>query len=312
MKSIVYVVCLALFPSISFAQNDTISTNIYQKNGNLGIGIVSPTHLLSISGEPEYNKKEELARFSLKNDSKSNLIVGNSTTSNSFYVPSIKGFTIMPKQPGLVLRGITSSDNDNSGDALVHITPYILNGEMLLYPKKRHYLGIQGYETGIGEKSLFEIDEKGFVGIGTDDPTSKLHISDGDIFIADINKGIIMRSPDGNCWRGVLDNSGNLNFSLVDTLEQRIVSKSSSLESLDLVTIYPNPSNEVITISLDESLNKKFVYTITSLSGRLLDKGKIKSNKQSVDLTRFVSGVYVLNIYDKNGDIIASEKIIKK
>jgi len=37
----------------------------------------------------------------------------------------------------------------------------------------------------------------GNIGIGTTNPISKLQISDRDIYISDINKGIIMKSPDG-------------------------------------------------------------------------------------------------------------------
>ncbi|MBT8234351.1 MAG: hypothetical protein HKO66_15670, partial [Saprospiraceae bacterium] len=53
------------------------------------------------------------------------------------------------------------------------------------------------------------ISENGNVGIGTDDPFSKLEIKDGDIYINDINNGVIMKSPNGNCWRMTVDDTGN-------------------------------------------------------------------------------------------------------
>ncbi|NNE16512.1 MAG: hypothetical protein HKN51_16135 [Saprospiraceae bacterium] len=53
------------------------------------------------------------------------------------------------------------------------------------------------------------IAENGNVGIGTDDPFSKLEIKDGDIYINDINNGVIMKSPNGNCWRMTVDDTGN-------------------------------------------------------------------------------------------------------
>ena len=54
------------------------------------------------------------------------------------------------------------------------------------------------------------ISSTGDVGIGTENPNTKLHVTNGDVFIEDIDKGVIMKSPDGNCWRMTVDNSGNI------------------------------------------------------------------------------------------------------
>jgi hypothetical protein len=56
---------------------------------------------------------------------------------------------------------------------------------------------------------------EGNVGIGTKFPTSSLEVAKGDIYIKDINQGIIMTSPDGQCWRGTMNNSGTLEFTSV-------------------------------------------------------------------------------------------------
>jgi hypothetical protein len=48
----------------------------------------------------------------------------------------------------------------------------------------------------------------GDVGIGTKNPASKLEVTDGDVYINDVNSGVIMKSPNGNCWRMTVDNSG--------------------------------------------------------------------------------------------------------
>lgn len=41
-------------------------------------------------------------------------------------------------------------------------------------------------------------------------PKSKLHVFEGDVNIDRIGSGIIMKSPNGNCWRITIDNAGNL------------------------------------------------------------------------------------------------------
>lgn len=41
-------------------------------------------------------------------------------------------------------------------------------------------------------------------------PKSKLHITDGDVYIDDVTKGVIMKSPNGSCWRITPDDNGVL------------------------------------------------------------------------------------------------------
>jgi hypothetical protein len=45
------------------------------------------------------------------------------------------------------------------------------------------------------------IASNGYVGIGTAAPAARLQVADGDVYIEDINNGVIMKSPNGNCWR---------------------------------------------------------------------------------------------------------------
>jgi hypothetical protein len=59
------------------------------------------------------------------------------------------------------------------------------------------------------------INPNGYVGIGTIEPKAKLEVADGDVYIKDINRGVIMTSPDGQCWRGTINNSGVLEFSAI-------------------------------------------------------------------------------------------------
>jgi len=65
--------------------------------------------------------------------------------------------------------------------------------------------------TNLSNISLI-VNESGNVMLGNLNPKTKLHIPNGDVFLEDINSGIIMKSPDGNCWKGLIDNSGTLQF----------------------------------------------------------------------------------------------------
>lgn len=50
----------------------------------------------------------------------------------------------------------------------------------------------------------------GFLGLGTTFPKATVHVADGDVYIEDINKGVIMKSPNGRCWRTIVSNTGQL------------------------------------------------------------------------------------------------------
>ncbi len=56
--------------------------------------------------------------------------------------------------------------------------------------------------NGVGDACQAQAGaDTGFVGISTTNPLSKLHIEDGDVFISNINRGIIMKTASGKCFR---------------------------------------------------------------------------------------------------------------
>lgn len=76
------------------------------------------------------------------------------------------------------------------------------------------YLNIASLNDDLSTKSRgIVLHENGNVGIGgmlydVPTPKSKLQVTGGDIFIEDVSKGVIMKSPNGNCWRMTISNSG--------------------------------------------------------------------------------------------------------
>ncbi|WP_298512276.1 thrombospondin type 3 repeat-containing protein [uncultured Kordia sp.] len=65
--------------------------------------------------------------------------------------------------------------------------------------------------NGVGDACQAQAGaDTGFVGISTTNPASKLHVEDGDVFISNINRGIIMKSADGKCFRYQPNTNGML------------------------------------------------------------------------------------------------------
>ena len=155
------------------------------------------------------------------------------------------------------------------------------------------------------------IYENGNIGVDTYDPVAKIQVKNGDIFIEDINRGIIMKSPDGNCWRGTLNNSGSLQFIQVNC--DNLLSGSNEVESENLqgILIYPNPTVSYVFISFSEKF-QDISIEIIDLNGTVLYSEKLPNNESFVDVSNYQSGIYLFNIKESNGLILKSSRIIKK
>lgn len=123
----------------------------------------------------------------------------NGTTLNGDFQARISGLADSDISPGLALIGTPSLIDTNSTGILLRAgeTSSILDGNLL---------EIANFTT-----SVLTVNSTGYLGIGTTDAKSNLHVADGDIFIEDMNAGIIMKASDGSCWRYQPDTNGVLN-----------------------------------------------------------------------------------------------------
>ena len=88
------------------------------------------------------------------------------------------------------------------------------NGLILRSGSSQNPNGIIKFMTGNDPSGNFSlermrIDGLGNVGIGGQTPKSKLQITNGDVYIDNPNRGIILKSPGGFCWRVTIDDAGN-------------------------------------------------------------------------------------------------------
>ncbi len=305
MKKKLSLLTLVLISISGFAQLDTISNNLFQYNGKLGIGTNQPSNALTIEG----NETEWPGRIFLSINNKS---YGPKSLA---YISAKAGNTDNHTIFGHISN--TYATNDSPEDLQdFGIISSSGNGLIIGATKNNSAPGIIKFVSGQSSGTTFDermrIDITGNVGIGTNSPVSKLQVSDGDIYISDIEKGIIMKSPDGNCWRGVLDNSGQLNFSLIGCPAEQSNSINPQLKSSSNITVYPNPSNSIINIDINNTKTKRLVYKVYDLSGNLKDSGSIKSKTQTVDISNWSAGIYVLSVFDKIGNKIISQKIVKE
>jgi hypothetical protein len=81
------------------------------------------------------------------------------------------------------------------------------------------------------------------------------------------------------------------------------VADNAETEAIDRVNVYPNPANDIIQFS--ERVNIKLL----DLSGKEVVE---KQGINSLDIKDYQPGFYFVFFYDKDGQIIQREKVVKK
>ena len=112
------------------------------------------------------------------------------------------------------------------------------------------------------------------------------------------------------------DSDGNLNMLVGEDLGGVFHFQADSLSSVSLnelksnndLVIYPNPTNEKITISSQERIQN---YTIQDMKGEHLISKESLQWKEEVDLRDLPQGIYLLSVELKSGALI-TKKILKQ
>jgi hypothetical protein len=203
---------------------------------------------------------------------------------------------------------------DNLEAAEVFIEPHLFGGSysatLWLGTKEyglRSRLGKLEFKVGDAGSYLFN---EGNLGVGTAEPTARLQVKNGDIFIEDIDRGIIMKSPDGNCWRGTLDNTGALQFDQIDCNSLVGVAAEPDSKHSYKVQIYPNPASNEVTIEYNQP-GSAFA-TFRDLNGALIIHRELKTGINRIGLENLSRGYYLLTVMDQSNRILASEKVMKQ
>jgi hypothetical protein len=100
--------------------------------------------------------------------------------------------------------------------------------------------------------------------------------------------------------------NGNTNVSKsVSYLDPGVLSTADLKQKAEELTIYPNPSSDLITVTSKDDIKK---VTVIALDGKIV---LTADNSEKIDVSKLSKGVYILQGELKNGTVI-SKKIIKK
>lgn len=129
----------------------------------------------------------------------------------------------------------------------------------------------------------------------------------GDIFMEDINSGIIMKSPNGQCWRGTVSDNGLLQFTQVNC-PTIVTGLKKPTTADDSFRIYPNPASQHLSIEIPAGISNA-IAVITNLDGRHTSSHQLIGFHTTLDISSFPAGTYVVSILG-NGTQLAARQII--
>jgi acetolactate synthase regulatory subunit len=176
-------------------------------NGNVGIGTNNPSVKLAIQGTGDENAGGG-------SDGRTFLTLNNTTQSDASLV-NIQLKTGTSGSSTLLTHTSSIYGTSYYGSEYADFGQLWGTGAGLILRAGGNTFnnGVIKFQTGLAtlgsSNERMRISGNGNVGIGTKNPAVKLQVTSGDIYVEDPNRGIILRSPSGNCFRVTIDDSGN-------------------------------------------------------------------------------------------------------
>jgi hypothetical protein len=169
----------------------------------VGIGTNSPSYKLTLEGAETTGNPDRRTFLSL-----------NNTTQSTASLVSMQLKTGTSSTTTLLTQASSIYGTDNYGTEYADFGQLWSTGSgLILRAGSSPLSGVIKFQTGStsigGSNERMRISGNGNVGIGTNNPKVKLQVTSGDVYVDDSTKGIILKSPDGNCWRVTIDNTGN-------------------------------------------------------------------------------------------------------
>ncbi|HJW27894.1 MAG TPA: hypothetical protein VJ508_01460, partial [Saprospiraceae bacterium] len=196
LLSVPYALYAASSGDAASSQWADIPGGIFYGAGNIGIGTLNPARAIDIvktvgNGDGRFMVK-------LKNPSTSNRSFAGIALESGVQgtQTSLSHIAESYDFEGTKLSGFGQLTNNGAGIIIRADSPTAV------------IKFLAGYQDAASAPERMRITNNGNVGIGTEDPKSKLQIQDGDVYLDNSANGVILKSPDGNCWRLTVGNNG--------------------------------------------------------------------------------------------------------
>jgi len=78
----------------------------------------------------------------------------------------------------------------------------------------------------------------------------------------------------------------------------------------DNLMLYPNPTNEILYVEINNDEDINYFFEIADLSGRIVLRENIRETKTRIDVSKLAKGSYIYSINDKSGNLLKTDKLI--
>ena len=114
---------------------------------------------------------------------------------------------------------------------------------------------------------------------------------------------------------GVTETFTGANAILTQGFQQSLYTITSIEEALDnnyQLSVYPNPAAESLTLYRGEGTKQSILgIELIDIKGKRLFKDHIEGAAKQIDLSKYVSSIYFLKVYDENNKLLKTFKIQK-
>ncbi len=283
----------------------------YTSSIAFGNSVKASAHKSVVIGSGEYN-----ADIYLENQIPRSLMVGFRSKYPTLFVSESPQSGWFDKTGKVGIGNVTMPQaklhirSDDGELAALFVEPNNFNeGDVakIILGDTNHFIKVDnnnGIEFRSESNYIFKGENAGF---GVDEPKAKIHI-DGDLLFENSFDGLIMKSEDGNCWKGTISNNGELQFTQIDcgtlTSIQNITEPKHSE-----VFIYPNPTKGEMTIEYTGSKNNLRVEFHT-INGLLIATYKITKGDNQIVLNEKPDQMIIASVYTKKGELISTNKVM--
>lgn len=91
---------------------------------------------------------------------------------------------------------------------------------------------------------------------------------------------------------------------------QTVLGQDNFNVNLEL-SVYPNPTTDVIYLKIKESNFESIQYQLFDINGRLIENNKVFENSTIIQMGKYPEAIYLLKVLDNNKEV-KTFKIIKK